>query len=168
MTAKTRLYYIDNLRVALTILVIAHHVGQAYWPTGGSWPVQEAARAAVLGPFFTMNRSFFMSLFFMVSGYFMVAAYNRSGPRAFLRGRLMRLGVPVLVFEVAMIPARIFLFGERIASWIDLVNARHLWYLEHLLLFSLGYALWRESAQTQGGWVSLHLHGAGQAAGGSR
>ena len=31
-----RLYFLDNLRIALTILVIAHHVGQAYGPTGGS------------------------------------------------------------------------------------------------------------------------------------
>jgi peptidoglycan/LPS O-acetylase OafA/YrhL len=68
LSVKTRLYYLDYLRVALTILVIAHHVGQAYGPTGGAWPVQEPTRAALLGPFFTVNRSFFMSLFFMISG----------------------------------------------------------------------------------------------------
>ena len=45
MTIAKRLYCIDNLRVALTILLIAHHVGQAYGPTGGWWPVQEAVRA---------------------------------------------------------------------------------------------------------------------------
>ena len=88
----------------LTILVIAHHVGQAYGPTGGYWPVQEAARASILGPFFTVNRSFFMSLFFMVSGYFMVGAYQRNGFGAFIRGRLVRLGVPVLAFAALMLP----------------------------------------------------------------
>jgi peptidoglycan/LPS O-acetylase OafA/YrhL len=72
-----RLYFLDNLRIGLTILVIAHHVGQAYGPTGGSWPIQEPARAAVLGPFFTVNRSFFMSLFFLISGYLMVMSYDR-------------------------------------------------------------------------------------------
>lgn len=143
MSDHTRMYYLDNLRIALTILVIVHHVGQAYGPTGGYWPVQEAARAAVLAPFFTVNRSFFMSLFFMISGYFMVGAYDRRGGGAFLRGRFLRLGVPVLCFALAMIPLRIFLFGEHIGSWVDLFNAGHLWYLEHLLLFSLGYALWR-------------------------
>jgi peptidoglycan/LPS O-acetylase OafA/YrhL len=35
-----RLFYLDTLRIVLTILVIAHHVGQAYGPTGGYWPVQ--------------------------------------------------------------------------------------------------------------------------------
>jgi glucan biosynthesis protein C len=144
LPVKTRLYYIDYLRVALTFLVIAHHVGQAYGPTGGAWPVQEAARAGVLGPFFTVNRSFFMSLFFMISGYFVVGAYDRSGPGAFIRGRLLRLGVPALVFAVVMIPLRIFLFGERITSWVSVFDVGHLWYLEHVLLFSLGYALWRK------------------------
>jgi glucan biosynthesis protein C len=143
MKDNSRVYYLDNLRIALTILVMAHHVGQAYGPTGGYWPVQEAARAAILGPFFTVNRSFFMSLFFMISGYLMVGAYDRNGARAFTLSRLRRLGVPVLCFALAMIPLRIFLFGERISSWMDLLNAGHLWYLEHLLLFSLGYALWR-------------------------
>jgi len=143
MSDKPRLYYLDQLRVVLTILVIAHHVGQAYGPTGGYWPVQEEARAALLAPFFTVNRSFFMSLFFMVSGFFLAGAYERSSPRAFVPGRLRRLGIPVLVFAALMLPARIFLFGEKIARWQDVFNAAHLWYLEHLLLFSLLYALWR-------------------------
>jgi glucan biosynthesis protein C len=143
VSAKTRLYYIDALRVMLTILVIAHHVGQAYGPTGGAWPVMEPTRAGLLGPFFTVNRSFFMSLFFMISGYFVVGAYDRHGPGAFICGRLLRLGAPTLVFGAAIIPLRIFLFGERISSWTGVFDVGHLWYLEHVLLFSLGYALFR-------------------------
>jgi glucan biosynthesis protein C len=139
-----RIFYLDGLRVMLTILVIAHHVGQAYGPTGGYWPVQESARADLLGPFFTVNRSFFMSLFFMVSGYFMVGGYQRHGFGAFLRGRLVRLGVPVLAFAALMLPARLFLFHEHIARWDDWFNAAHLWYLEHVLLFSVVYALWHK------------------------
>jgi len=140
---SNRVFYLDALRIVLTILVIVHHIGQAYGPTGGYWPVQETARAAVLGPFFGVNRSFFMSLFFMISGYFMVSAYQRNGFARFLRNRLVRLGVPVLVFAALMLPARIFLFGEHITRWGDVINAAHLWYLEHVLLFSVVYALWR-------------------------
>jgi peptidoglycan/LPS O-acetylase OafA/YrhL len=40
MKTTHHLYFLDNLRVALIVLVIAHHVGQAYGPTGGSWPIQ--------------------------------------------------------------------------------------------------------------------------------
>ncbi len=143
MPVSKRLYYLDNLRVALTILVIAHHVGQAYGPTGGWWPIQEAQRAAVLGPFFTVNRSFFMSLFFMISGYLTIPAFERHGLGDFVSGRLQRLGIPVLVWAAIMIPVRFLAFGEHLTSWTGIVDVGHLWFLEHLLLFSLVYALWR-------------------------
>ncbi len=43
-TKTARLYFVDALRVTLTILVVAHHAGQAYGPTGGEWPVSEPRR----------------------------------------------------------------------------------------------------------------------------
>src|SRR3712207_650463 len=81
---RARLYFVDNLRVLLAILVVAHHAGQAYGPTGGRWPVFNDERAAILGPFFTVNAGFFMGLFFLVSAYFLPASYDRKGGRAFL------------------------------------------------------------------------------------
>jgi len=167
--ATGRLYFLDNLRIALTILVIAHHVGQAYGPTGGAWPIQEATRAGILGPFFTVNRSFFMSLFFLISGYLMVMSYDRSRPVAFVKGRVLRLGVPLAAFFLLVIPLQQYLchrltgdlgtmsfgryyidcyFGgaEPPAGWEGRwpeLNFGHLWYVEHLLLFSLCYAILR-------------------------
>ena len=44
LVPANRIFYLDNLRIVLTILVIAHHVGQAYGPTGGYWPVQETLK----------------------------------------------------------------------------------------------------------------------------
>jgi fucose 4-O-acetylase-like acetyltransferase len=137
METKKHLYYLDNLRVALIILVIAHHVGQAYGPTGGWWPIQETAHAAILGPFFTVNRSFFMSLFFMISGYFAVMSCNAKGPHAFIKERFIRLGIPALVFGLVMIPLQLFVFSG--PAWP--IEVGHLWFLEHLLIFSACYAL---------------------------
>jgi glucan biosynthesis protein C len=142
VTAAGRLYYLDNLRVLLTALVIAHHVGQAYGPTGGWWPIQEATRAAMLGPFFTVNRSFFMSLFFMISGYLMVLSYDRNKPGVFVKSRLLRLGAPLAVWGVIMALMLLFIFHTAGPSG-SLIYFGPLWYVEHLLLFSLLYALWR-------------------------
>jgi peptidoglycan/LPS O-acetylase OafA/YrhL len=161
------LYFLDNLRIALTILVIAHHVGQAYGPTGGGWPIQELARARILGPFFTVNRSFFMSLFFLISGYLMVMSYDRSRPGAFVKARLRRLGVPLVTFFFLII-AFVQYVGHRASGdlgpmsfgryyldhYLGLagnpeMNFGHLWYVEHLLIASLCYAalrtIWRRS-----------------------
>ena len=146
MADRERLYYLDNLKVGLTALLIAHHVGQAYGPTGGTWPIQEAARAAVLAPFFTVNRSFFMSLFFLISGYFTAMSYEGKGGWPFVKGRLLRLGLPTLVFAALMVPLQLFVFpapgmSEPGSAWP--IDVGYLWFLEHLLLFSLAYALWR-------------------------
>jgi peptidoglycan/LPS O-acetylase OafA/YrhL len=140
-----RLYFLDNLRVALTVLVIAHHVGQAYGPTGGAWPIGEAARAAILGPFFMVNRSFFMSLFFMVSGYLMVMSVDAIGARAFLQSRVRRLGMPLLVVGLISIPVQLLLVRAPGSSGFGAspVEVGHLWFIEHLLIFSAVYALWR-------------------------
>lgn len=134
-----RLLFFDNLRVALTVLVILHHVGQAYGPTGGAWPFQEPTRAAILGPFFVVNRSFFMSLFFMVSGYFALLACDRKGPVLFLRERLLRLGIPLLAWTVFAGAVGALLEGRPV--WP--VEMAHLWFLQHLLVFSAVYAAWR-------------------------
>lgn len=147
MKASKRLYYLDNLRVAVIILVIAHHVGQAYGPTGGWWPIQEEARSAVLGPFFTVNRSFFMSLFFMISGYFTVMSFRSKGARAFLKDRALRLGIPALVFGLLMVPMNLFVFAPTDGPRPSIlpIDVGHLWFLEHLLIFSAGYVLWQRT-----------------------
>ncbi|HNS51946.1 MAG TPA: acyltransferase family protein [Anaerolineae bacterium] len=144
MTAKQRLYFFDNLRVVAMCLVIAHHAAQPYGPTGGTWPIKEAQTAAVLGPFFMVNRSFGMSLFFLIAGYFAAASCDRSGPRTFLRGRLLRLGLPLLAVIAVMMLLQVFVFGAQDGAlgspWP--VEVGHMWFVEHLLIMSLAYGLW--------------------------
>jgi hypothetical protein len=91
---RARLDYLDALKVALTALVIAHYVGQAYGPTGGLWPVSNPEQAPILGSFFAVTASFFMGLFFLVSALFVPASFDCKGSATFLKDRLVRLGVP--------------------------------------------------------------------------
>ena len=44
---------------------------------------------------------------------------------------------------LAMIPLRVLVLHERIGRWDAVLNADHLWYLEHVLLYSLIYAIAR-------------------------
>jgi len=142
---ENRLYFLDNLRIALVCLVIAHHVGQAYGPTGGWWPIQEIDRTKLLGPFFGVNRSFFMSLFFMIAGYFTVMSCDAKGPQAFIKDRFVRLGRPLLVFALCMIPVQMFLIdlpgGQSHSAWP--INVGYMWFIEHLLIFGVCFALWQ-------------------------
>lgn len=137
-----RLYFLDNLRVVLTGAVITHHVAMAYGSTGGFWPIREAERTLILSPFFAINRSFGMSLFFLIAGYLTVLSFDRQGARAFVRNHLARLGIPLLVFMLAMMPVLVFLTPPEERGFLGLVepNALHLWFVEHLLIYSLCYA----------------------------
>ena len=151
-----RMYFIDNLRVFLIMFVVAHHVGQAYGPTGGEWPIFNDTRSAILGPFFPVNAAFFMGLFFLISGYFLPGAYDRKGVRVFLKERLMRLGIPLLflgllvfgpfaytgyVSEGGQLSFLPFYFGIYLGKLQ--IEWAHMWFVAHLLVYAIGYAIFR-------------------------
>jgi peptidoglycan/LPS O-acetylase OafA/YrhL len=148
-----RLYYVQWLRVFLIVLVVAHHAGQPYGPTGGEWPVEDPADAEWLGPFFAVNAAFFMGFFFLISGYFVADSFDRKGAAAFTRDRLIRLGVPLLVVALVVFPALIyawqrpaadflsFYVGQYVGRWQ--IEMGHLWFVAQLLAFSLLYVLFR-------------------------
>jgi fucose 4-O-acetylase-like acetyltransferase len=150
---RARLDYLDALKVALIALVIAHHVGQAYGPTGGLWPVSNPEQAPILGTFFTVNASFFMGLFFLISALFVPASFDRKGSATFLKDRFVRLGVPVAVFVLiiagllgsgmlgAFSPQN-FLASVTQIAYGDL-HLAHLWFVNMLLVFVVLYAAWR-------------------------
>jgi len=127
-----RLDYLDALKVVLTVLVIAHHAGQPYGPTGGRWPIFDPQRAAILGPFFAVNAAFFMGLFFMISAYFLPTSFERKGAGTFLKDRFVRLGIPFVAVGLAI--------GA--ASQVGFDPA-HMWFVAHLLVYALLYAVWR-------------------------
>jgi glucan biosynthesis protein C len=105
MTNTNRLYYLDNLKIFLIILVVIHHVGQAYGSTGGSWFYSyPGERVKPLELFFLFNASFFMGLFFFISGYFFPGSFDRHGPRKFIADKLVRFGIPLIFALVLMIP----------------------------------------------------------------
>lgn len=141
---RTRLLFVDNLRIALTALVVLHHTAVTYSHIP-LWHYIEPAKdgsGLFLDFFVTVNQAFFMGFFFMIAGYFTPAAYDRKGARPFLRDRLKRLGIPLLAFLLLIRPL-LLLFseyaGERATSW----DAGPLWYVEVLLVFAVLYALVR-------------------------
>ena len=152
-TPPERLYFIDNLRVCIIILVVAHHAGQAFGPTGGAWFVFNTEQVRMLGAFFYVNASFFMGLLFLISGYFSAFSYDRKGAGRFLRDRLRRIGIPLLFFALVVnlpvshsaAPVRLtfFQYVIRPCIWEWRIVYAHLWFLGHLLVYAFGYAIVR-------------------------
>ncbi len=148
-----RLYFVQWLRVFLIVLVVAHHAGQPYGPTGGEWPINDPVSAEWLDPFFGVNAAFFMGFFFLIAGYFTPGSYDRKGGAVFVRDRLIRLGIPLAVVTFIVFPVLIYFwqppaagflayyFGDYIGHWQIVMG--HLWFVAHLLVYSLIYACWR-------------------------
>ena len=150
-----RAYFLDRIRVILTILVIAHHSAITYGASG-SWFVKlapgEGPAALGLTLFAAVNQAFFMGFFFLIAGYLTPSSYDRKGRAAYMRDRLLRLGVPVLVFgfvigplTAAIAASRGWDFGER---WLSLMGGFRfvigpMWFPYALLVFSLAYVAWR-------------------------
>ena len=147
---QSRMSFLDNLKACLAVLVVLHHAGQPYRPTGGSWPVMHAEKFRLLGPFFHTNASFFMGLFFLISAYFLPIAFERKGAAGFLTDRFRRLGLPVLAFGLLLFPALHHYLGGK--AWADSFlpfEWAHLWFLGHLMVYALlytAYRLWRGNA----------------------
>ncbi|MBE9916466.1 acyltransferase family protein [Paenibacillus donghaensis] len=129
MMLNKRMYFLDNLKIFLTILVLAHHAGQPYGGSNGWWYFTTKDSPG-LGAFFAVNAAFFMSLFFLISAYFVPASLERKGLGSYLRERFIRLGIPLIIGFFLLIPF----------SW-PVINFGHLWFLQHLLIYSIIYAI---------------------------
>jgi Acyltransferase family. len=156
---KSRVYFLDSLKVLLAVLVVLHHAGQPYGPGGDWWVASEPLDALdfiVLGLFFSINSAFFMGLFFMISAYFVPGSADRKGPTKFLGDRIARFGTPILIFALGVFPVMSYLlydsgqpFLNYYVGYVNIFNTDnglslgHLWFLGMLLIFSAGYVAMR-------------------------
>lgn len=147
-----RLAYIDNLRILLTVLVVLHHCAVTY----GNIPVWYYVEPAqdptgrALDLLVILNQAFFMGMFFLISGLFVPGSADRKGGRRFMRDRLVRLGVPLLLFALLLRPlvtAGIYReFASDVPYWLFYIvswDPGPLWFVETLLVFCLAYVLIR-------------------------
>ena len=68
-----RLFFIDNLRIFLVVLVVLHHLSVIYAGNTSFYylePTKSIVSIYVLVFFQLFNQAYFMGLFFFLSGYF--------------------------------------------------------------------------------------------------
>jgi peptidoglycan/LPS O-acetylase OafA/YrhL len=152
-----RIAFLDNIRILLTALVIVVHTAVTYGAPG-EWYYMERSTGS-LPPleqllFATFNftcQTFFMGGFFLLAGYFTPASLERKGTAAFLRNRLLRLGVPLALFTLVLSPVALgfaqVMRGGHFLNGFRWVYTGHyecgpLWFVEALLIFSVVYAGW--------------------------
>jgi glucan biosynthesis protein C len=163
-TGRTsRLFFIDHLRAALVILVVLHHIALVYGGIPPFYyleppnPTNDLLAGLVLFAFVLFNQAWFMGAFFLIAGYFTPGSFDRKGPGSFLRDRLLRLGIPLIVFIFVLSPISMLGLYLMPASqggiatpltwqtfpYLAFLGLGPLWFVAMLLIFSFGYAGWR-------------------------
>jgi len=164
-----RLAFIDNIRWSMIVLVLSMHAADTYSPFGNWYYVDRGPAGLPTKIFFGVYQSFlqafFMALLFFVAGYFSAAAYDRKGFAPFVRDRLLRLGVPTLLYMLVIGPltqyflswtwgnggfSHQWLLHLKDGEWLS--ETGPMWFCAALLAFSILYGLARLS-----GWKEIAL-----------
>ncbi len=158
---SSRMLYIDNLRILLISMVIVVHLGVTYGAVG-LWyyhdPVTNLPTAIILTFITGPGMAAGMGFFFLLAGYFTPGSYDRKGPGSFLRDRLVRLGIPLLIYDLLLDPLVVYIASGLQGSYWSfysnyLLHERGIasgpvWFIAVLLVFTLIYATWR--------WLTRH------------
>ena len=122
-------------------------------------PLSNPTTSRVLSPFFTVNAMFFMGLFFLIAGYFVPRSFERKGWSKFIKGRFVRLGIPALFVAWFIFAPIFYLLQDQqlpLPEYLRFLYGTgwaapymHLWFLLHLILYSLVYVLWRQIRKRQ-------------------
>ena len=150
-----RLLFIDNLRILLICGVLVVHLDDTYGAIG-SWDYHDPATNLLTGALLSIPNAIGMAcgmgLFFLLAGCFTPRAYDRKGPRLFLQDRLMRLGLPLLLYDLLIHPLVVYIGSALPGSYWGFYSTFLLqmrgvtgvvWFLALLLLFDLFYVVWR-------------------------
>lgn len=155
-----RLHYLDNLRAIAMLLGVFLHAGLAYAePAREIWLATDPQGSAVVDAAIWFIHLFRMSLFFLLSGYFGKLLWSRRGRASYLKGRLLRIALPFVLFYpflwAAMMVVIVFALSyvREPQGIIGLIAASvrngetgteqekfttmHLWFLYYLLMFVL-------------------------------
>lgn len=160
-----RLYFIDHLRATLAILVVLHHLALIYGGIPPFYyyepPVDDPIAWLSAMAFVLLNQAWFMGAFFLLAGYFTPRSYDRKGAGAFVKERLERLGIPLILFIFVLSPISFLGLWQMPATlggltdpftWQTypyLIGTGPLWFALLLLIFNIGYAGWRLVMPTQ-------------------
>jgi len=155
----TRAYYIDRLRVLLTMLVIFHHSAIAFGASGGWYYVSSQTTSGltqmILSLVMAIDQAFFMSFFFFISAFLMPASFERKGFGKFMKDRLIRLGIPLAVYTLLINPCLIYgihkYVGRETGSFLNFIwtidtkypGPGPMWFVLTLLIFETTYGLIR-------------------------
>jgi fucose 4-O-acetylase-like acetyltransferase len=153
-TKGRRIYWMDNLRTIIILLVVLYHVGGVYEAAGlwgWFWIVDDPATLTWVGILGIVFDIMVMPTIFFISGYLAPASLKNKTGWGFLQGKFKRLMIPWVIAVFTLIPLYkvIFLYSRNLPqehwstySHITNPNSQNwLWFLPVLFVFNILYLL---------------------------
>ena len=148
-----RLLWVDWLRLLALVGVFVIHVCSVFDPWD-EWHVTNAERSRVLGEVIVLMAPWIMPLFMLLAGVSAWFSLRHRTNAAFVRERVQRLLIPLVVGMLVLVPPQVYLErrlrGEFRGSLWDFyphfiegiypngnLSWHHLWFLAHLFGYSL-------------------------------
>lgn len=168
---RGRLYFVDNLRVFVILATVIHHAANPY-AGDRTWfykhPADQIER--LISPLQLLTPSYSMAILLIFSGYLLAGSFERRSFGQYLWQKFLHLGIPLMIGFFIYIPLLQYWYhynyrpGGHISFWNYYWHIwhgiggkpdnwdwpgwpdrhlAHLWYIEHLLVYSILYGLWR-------------------------
>jgi hypothetical protein len=160
-----RLFFVDHLRAALIILVVLHHLAVIYAANTPFYYLEPAYQdilaLLLLVIFQLVNQAYFMGFLFLISGHFTPGSFDHKGSASYLKGRLIRLGIPTLIYMFICSPIAVIGVYEMPASltgittpltwqqYPKLIGVGPMWFAILLLVFDFSYVAWRMTTKNR-------------------
>jgi glucans biosynthesis protein C len=178
---EERYHSLDALRAFALLLGVVFHAAESFHPgVEAYWAIADRSPSETLAMFRHASHSFRLELFFLIAGFFAHLLYHRRGPRGFIRNRLSRILVPLVMGWVVLYPVLVYLWllgasvGGRLEAFgvpaemttaplwflvfgffvtgqfIQKFDLTHLWFLHQLLIL---YGLFLLLRAVGHGWL---------------
>lgn len=109
MNHEHRYHSFDALRAGALLLGIALHATMSFLAgfRAMGFPIADVSQSDTLEVVFFVVHIFRMALFFLVAGFFARLLLHKTGIGGFIRNRLKRIGLPLLIFYPLIMPLTI-------------------------------------------------------------
>ncbi|AJQ29604.1 acyltransferase family protein [Pelosinus fermentans] len=152
---ENRMYFMDNLRAFIILLVIVFHVAIGYMaPAPEWWYVVDIKSHPVFNLFVMTTDVFIMPILFLLAGYFTMPVLEKQGMSTFLREKFFRIVLPWIAGVLFLAPAITYMiwysrtstppayFTYLITNFFSAAtfNHAHYWFLGDLAWFFVFFA----------------------------
>jgi glucans biosynthesis protein C len=165
VAVSERYHYLDNLRAIAMLAGVLLHAGMGFSVMAYElWPSADKERSIYFDFWTCVLHTFRMPLFFLIAGFFAHYLVSNRGLKYFVKNRLMRIGLPFVIFWPLMLASLVGLMiyaafylhvdtpviklikfaienPDQMQGQKPPLSTTHLWFLYYLIMFSMGTAL---------------------------